>query len=129
MGRIQGTTGVSRIYRFPLTVLEEFNGTGRLTERRTLRQLALPAEAQGAAFDRNGNLWITASSSRFGMLYKLNPQTGERLASYEMVIGIEDIGFDDTGALWSVSEAGSQRWLQWPKTFPIVFALDVSRLK
>ena len=119
----------SKIYRFPLTILDEFNRTRSLTEDRALTALAVPAEAQGAAFDRDGNLWITSSSSRFGMLYKLNPKTGEKLASYEMVVGIEDIGFDAEGKLWSVSEAGSQRWSRWSTLFPILFRLDVSRLK
>lgn len=119
----------SKVYRFALTIFEDFNGTGRLTEDRALRALAVPAEAQGAAFDREGSLWITSSSSRFGMLYKLNPKTGEKLASYEMVIGIEDIGFDAEGGLWSVSEAGSQRWFRWSKTYPIIFLLDISRLR
>lgn len=45
-----------------------------------------------------------------------------------MVIGIEDVEFDDDGKLWSVSEAGSQRWLYWPQTFPVLFQIDVSRL-
>jgi hypothetical protein len=119
----------SKFYRFALTVLDEFNGTGRLTEQRALTTLPVPTQAQGAAFDLDGNLWVTSSSSRFGMLYKLNPKTGEKLASYEMIIGIEDIGFDAGGTLWSVSEAGSQRWLQWSKTFPIVFQMDLSRLR
>ncbi|KPK87496.1 MAG: hypothetical protein AMJ94_16815 [Deltaproteobacteria bacterium SM23_61] len=119
----------SKIYRFALTIFDEFNGTGRLTEQRALTTLAVPTRAQGAAFDRDGNLWVTSSGSQFGMLYKLNPKTGEKLASYEMIIGIEDIGFDSAGRLWSVSEAGSQRWLQWSKTFPIVFQMDISRLR
>ena len=121
--------GKSKVYRFAVTILDELNGAGSLTEARALAAIAVPAEAQGAAFDREGNLWITSSSSRFGMLYKLSPRTGEKLATYEMVIGIEDIGFDPEGRLWSVSEAGSQRWSRWPQIFPLVFRLDVSRLR
>lgn len=119
----------SKVYRFTLTIFEEFNGRDGLSEGRALTVLSIPAAAQGAAFDRQGHLWITSSGSRFGTLYKLNAKTGERLASYDMVIGIEDIGFDAEGRLWSVSEAGSQRWLRWSKTFPIVFQLEVSRLR
>lgn len=119
----------SKVYRFPLKILDDFNGTGLVTEDRALTALAVPAEAQGAAFDREGNLWITSSSNRFGMLHKLNPRTGQKLASYEMVIGIEDIGVDADGRLWAVSEAGSQRWSRWSQTFPIIFLLDISRLR
>jgi len=119
----------SKVFRFALTVFDELNGTGSLTEARALSVIAVPAESQGAAFDREGTLWITASSSRFGRLYKLDPKTGEKRASWEMVIGIEDIGFDAAGRLWAVSEAGSQRWSRWSKAFPIVFQLDVTRLR
>jgi len=72
---------------------------------------------------------LTASSSKHGRLFKLDPKTGSILTRYEMVIGIEDIGFDSDGKLWSVSEAGSQRWLKWSKIFPVLFQLDVSKLK
>jgi hypothetical protein len=60
------------------------------------------------------------------MLHKLDRRTGDKLASYEMVAGIEDIGFDAEGSLWSVSDAGSRRWLRWSTTFPIVLQLDMS---
>lgn len=46
-----------------------------------------------------------------------------------MVIGMEDISFDDQGRLWSVSEAGSLRWQQWSKTFPLLFRVDLDKLK
>jgi sugar lactone lactonase YvrE len=119
----------SKIYRLALSIFDDFNFKGTLTEKKALSSLTIPVEAQGAAFDPLGNLWVTASSSKFGLLYRLNPKTGEKLASYEMVIGIEDIGFDADGKLWSVSEAGSKRWLKWSKTFPIVFQVDLSKLK
>jgi hypothetical protein len=51
------------------------------------------------------------------------------IAQHELVIGTEDLEFDDQGRLWSVSEAGSQRWIKWSKTYPVVFQLDLSRLK
>jgi hypothetical protein len=43
--------------------------------------------------------------------------------------GIEDIAFDGAGRLWASSEAGSRRWSAWPTYFPLVFAIDVNRLK
>jgi hypothetical protein len=121
--------GNSRIYRLPLTIFTEAASTPSITEERALSARAVPPESQGAAFDREGRLWISASSSRFGRLSRLDPKTGAVLASYEMMIGIEDIGFDAEGRLWSVSEAGSQRWSRWAATYPIVFQLDIAGLK
>jgi len=100
-----------------------------VNENIAVRTIPIPVEAQGAAFDKEGNLWITASSSKFGTLYKLDATTGRSLFSYEMVIGIEDLAFDDEGRLWSVSEAGSIRWQRWSKTFPLLFRIDLNKLK
>lgn len=119
----------SRLYRFPLSIFEEFSGKGVLTEDRALAALPVPKEAQGAAFGPGGSLWTTSSGSRFGKLYKLHPKTGAVLASHEMAAGIEGIAFDGEGKLWSVSEAGSQRWSRWTTTFPIVFRVDVEKLR
>ena len=72
---------------------------------------------------------MTFSSSKYGQLQKVDPNSGKVLGEYEMVIGIEDIGFDEDGRLWSVSEAGSLRWSRWAKTFPVIFEMDVTKLK
>jgi hypothetical protein len=72
---------------------------------------------------------MTFSSSKYGQIQKVDLNSGKVLAQYEMVIGIEDIGFDEDGRLWSVSEAGSLRWSKWSKTFPVVFQIDVTKLK
>jgi sugar lactone lactonase YvrE len=92
------------------------------------KRLPVPLNAQGAAFDRSGALWITRSGARFGELVKLDPKTGQELARYPMPAGIEDISFDAEGRLWSVSEAGSRRWLDWPTFYPVIFRFDVARL-
>ncbi len=112
----------------PLTVFDTHNGK-TVNETATSRSIALPPEAQGAAFDKAGNLWISASGSRFGQLSRLDSKTGQTLLSFEMVIGMEDIAFDDEGRLWSVSEAGSLRWQKWSKTFPVLFRVDPGKLK
>lgn len=114
--------------RITLSVVETHNGKA-VDEAAAIRSIPLPREAQGAAFDKAANLWITASNSRFGLLYRLDCKTGRAASSYEMVIGIEDIAFDDEVRLWSVSEAGSLRWQRWSKTFPVLFRVDPSKLK
>lgn len=112
----------------PLTVFDTHNGK-TVNETAASRSIPLPPAAQGAAFDKAGNLWISASGSRFGQLSRLDSKTGQTLSSFEMVIGIEDIAFDDEGRLWSVSEAGSLRWQKWSKTFPVIFRVDPGKLK
>ncbi len=112
----------------PLSVFETHNGKA-INEDIASKSYSIAAIGQGAAFDQQGNLWMTFSNSKHGELQKVNPNSGEVLARYEMVIGIEDLGFDQNGKLWSVSEAGSLRWSNWSKTFPIVFQMDVTKLK
>lgn len=112
----------------PLSVFETHNGK-TINEDIASKSYSIAAIAQGAAFDQQGNLWMTFSNSKQGELQKVNPNSGEVLAQYEMVIGIEDLGFAPNGRLWSVSEAGSLRWSNWSETFPIVFQMDVTKLK
>ena len=112
----------------PISIFETQNGK-TIKEDVALKTFPIAAEANGAAFDKLGNLWITLSSSKHGDLQKIDPASGKVLAQYDMVIGIEDLGFDEDGRLWSVSEAGSLRWSRWSKTFPVIFQIDVSKLK
>lgn len=128
VGSFEKDAAKAKGHFLPLSVFETDNGN-TVDESAAVRSIPLPQEAQGAAFDKAGNLWITASSNRFGSLYRLDKETGRVAASYEMVIGIEDIAFDDQGRLWSVSEAGSLRWQWWSKTFPVLFRVDPGKLK
>lgn len=112
----------------PFSLFDSHHGK-TVKEESATSSFQIAAEAQGAAFDKQGNLWLTFSSSRYGLLQKVDPKSGKMLAQYEMVIGIEDLGFDERGRLWSVSEAGSIRWSKWSKTFPVLFELDVGKLK
>jgi len=112
----------------PLSIFDGHDKKG-VDEVVAVRTISIPVESQGAAFDKEGNLWIAAGNSKFGTLYKLDVKTGLVLSSHEMVIGIEDLAFDDEGILWSVSEAGSIRWKKWAKTYPLLFRIDLNKLK
>lgn len=57
------------------------------------------------------------------------PIPGAVLGQHEVMIATEDLEFDGEGWLWTVSEAGSQRWSKWSATYPLVFQLDLSKLK
>lgn len=94
------------------------------------RSLPLPLRAQGATFDRSGGLWISESSgNRPAFLHRLDSTTGAVLASHPAPGGIEDLGCSRDGKLWSVSEAGSQRWSRWNTFYPLVFEIDPGKLQ
>ena len=63
--------------------------------------LPIAAHAQGAAFDRDGFLWLALSNSTFGRLQKVDARDGKVLAEYDMPIGLEDIELDTEGKLWT----------------------------
>ncbi len=102
---------------------------GVLDERAAQRAMPIAFQTQGAAFAADGALWLTQSGSTFGRLQRLDPATGEVTASFAMPAGIEDIEFAADGRLWLVSEAGSRRWNEWATFFPLLFAVDVARLR
>lgn len=118
----------ARGFFLPLSLFDTHAGAV-LTPADASRIIAVPALAQGAAFDRDGSLWMTFSNSKTGALKKLDAASGAVLASFDMVIGIEDISFDAQGRLWTVSEAGSLRWSRWSHSYPVLFSIDPARLR
>jgi hypothetical protein len=128
IGSSEKDASEAKAFFLPVSIFEDHNGK-TIKEDIATRSFPIAAEAQGATFDRKGNLWMTFSNSKHGELQKVDPATGKVLAQYDMVIGIQDISFDDDGRLWSVSEAGCLRWSKWSKTYPLVFQMDVTKLK
>jgi hypothetical protein len=113
------------LWRIPQTALSK----SEISEADAAETLPAPSSAQGLAFDRQGQMWVTTSGSREGAIHKVDRRTGQVQATYAAPAGIEDIAFDGSGRLWASSEAGSRRWSAWSTFFPLVFALDVNRLK
>ena len=118
------THGAPRLYKFPFEALKP-----EISEADATASVAMPLRAQGAAFDPAGRLWITRSSGSFGELVQVDSASGAIAARFPMPAGTEDIGFDAEGRLWTVSEAGSRRWLSWATFFPVVFQVDIGRLR
>jgi len=117
----------SHMYRLSPRIFDEFDRR-TVDEREALGSIAIPLEAQGAAFARDGDLWLSASNSKWGRLYRLDP-SGKVKAEYEMTAGLEGLAFDSGGHLWALSESGSRKYLYWGTAFPFVFEIDVSRLR
>jgi hypothetical protein len=128
IGAYEKNTTDSNGYYLPFALFDSHNGKS-INETMASRSIPLPLQSQGAAFDHNGVLWITSSNGQFGLLSRLDSKTGAVHARYEMVNGIEDIGFDDEDKMWSVSESGSIRWRNRSVTFPVIFRIETQRLK
>jgi hypothetical protein len=117
----------SKGHYLPLSIFSTHDGR-TVDQSNAIATIPLPPLAQGATFDKAGNLWITSSSSRLGALYRVDAKTGAIASRYEIVIGVEGMAFDDDGLLWSISEAGSLRWQRWSHAFPVVFRFDPGKL-
>jgi hypothetical protein len=117
----------SRMYRLPSALFDSLDGQS-IDHARATDSIPVPLESQGAAFDRDGSLWTSASNGKWGKLYHL-ARDGRVLATHEMTAGLEDMDFDSRGRLWAVSESGTRKYLSWPTRFPFVFAIDVARLR
>jgi hypothetical protein len=93
-----------------------------------------PRPCPGRGGRRRG-LWIARSDWNWGTLDRLDPATGAPQRRYEIAPGTEGIAFGNAGRLWAVSEAGSRHIYAYPflglfqPFFPLVFALDLSRLE
>jgi DNA-binding beta-propeller fold protein YncE len=117
----------ARMFRVDSRLFDDYDGQ-TVNEARALEAIPVPLEAQGAAFDKRGNLWVSASNSRWGKLYRLDRQ-GNVKAQYDMVAGLEDLTVDDAGRLWGLSESGTRKYRDWETRFPYIFQIDVDKLK
>ncbi len=104
-------------------------GDGVLDERAVRRALPIADQVQGVAVAADGFIWLTQSDGKFGRLSRIDPETGREVAAYAMPAGIEDLEFGPDGRLWTVSEAGSQRWRGWSTFYPLVFSVDPEALR
>jgi hypothetical protein len=117
----------ARLFRLDPRLFDDHDGK-TVKEDRAGESIPVPLEAQGAAFDRDGNLWVSASSGKFGKLYRLD-RKGAVQAEYAMVPGLEDLAVDDQGQLWGLSESGTRKYLHWDTRYPFIFRIDPARLK
>jgi sugar lactone lactonase YvrE len=116
--------GPGHIHKFPFATLK-----AELGDADAALVIPLPERSQGAAFDAQGRLWTTQSSGSFGSITVINAADGAMIRRYDAPAGIEDASFDGHGRLWSLSEAGSKRWNGWAQFYPLLFRIDVGKLR
>jgi hypothetical protein len=126
--------GPGRLFRFTAASLARLSDGETLEASQAATVLIIPDHAQGAAIG-GGQLWIARSDWNWGTIERLDPVTGVPERRYEIAPGTEGIAFGNAGRLWAVSEAGSRHVYDHPflalfqSFFPLVFALDLSRLE
>jgi sugar lactone lactonase YvrE len=126
--------GPGRLFHFTMATLARLSDGETLEASHAAMMLSIPDHAQGAAIG-GGGLWIARSDWNWGTLDRLDPITGALQRRYEIAPGTEGIAFGNAGRLWAVSEAGSRHIYDHPVLrlfqpfFPLVFALDLSRLE
>lgn len=118
----------AKLHRLKTTVFDEQDGA-TIDEKHAAETMPSPPLGQGMAFQGKDAIWIAASSSQIGWLHKLERAGGKVAATYDTIIGIEGIAFDGEGRLWAVSEAGAKKYLKWRLHFPVIFAIDLSKLE
>ncbi|MGZ5594900.1 MAG: hypothetical protein ACXWF0_19105 [Usitatibacter sp.] len=117
----------ARMFRLDPRLFDDYEGQ-TVKEERAVESIPVPLEAQGAAFDKEGNLWVSASNGKWGKLYRLD-RKGNVQAQYEMTAGLEDLTVDSRGRLWGLSESGTRKYMHWPTRFPFIFEIDTAKLK
>jgi hypothetical protein len=117
----------ARMFRLDARLFDDHDGQ-TVHENRALESIPVPLEAQGAAFGKAGDLWVSASNGSWGRLYRLDRQ-GHVTATYQMVAGLEDLTVDDSGRLWGLSESGTRKYLHWATHFPYIFQIDTGKLQ
>ena len=118
---------LARMFRLDPRLFEAYDGR-TVQQERALESIPVPLEAQGAAFDQAGNLWVSASNGQWGKLYRLDRQ-GRVQAEYAMVAGLEDLTVDERGQLWGLSESGTRKYIAWETRFPFLFRIDTTQLR
>jgi len=117
-----------RLYRVPLEVVFVRGRTPPLLPRDATHSLRIPLLVQGVTFDRENQLWLSASVQKEGWLYRVAVEDGRVLARHAMPPGIEDLAATSAGRIWSVGECGSKRWLKSATFYPLLFEIDPTRL-
>ncbi len=132
----------SRAYKLDPNIFTLYNGS-TIDKLVAKTSIPIPLLANGMGIDHDGAMWITGSNSQHGILYKLDITKGCQASSatecivpgsntspphYNIPIGSEDLSFDETGKLWTVSESGCLQYRSWLYSYAFVYQIDTSKL-
>ena len=120
----------SNAFQLPADFFDRYDGQ-TVDEKVAVASMPIPAESQGIAFDKAGNVWTTSSrSNTMSKIYRLD-RSGKVTGEYEAPIGMEGIDFDSSGRLWGMTESGTRKYLRWGErfNFPFVFAIAPAKLR
>jgi sugar lactone lactonase YvrE len=124
-----------RLFRFDTAVLDRTEDGAMLMPEQASANMVIPMNAQGAAFDPAGKLWVARSGLKWGELVRLDPNSGQIERSYSFVPGIEGVAFDAAGRMWAASEAGVRHYFDTSPAaaavpfYPLVFSAGTAKLK
>lgn len=109
------TRGPGRIFKFESGALRALRHNEPLLAEMAVRQVAIPAYAQGAAIDPNGQLlWVARSAVGWGAVDTVDLKSGAVIQRHAALPGLEGIAFDAADRLWGVSEAGARHVYDHP---------------
>ena len=112
-----------RAYKLNPDIFTQYNGS-TIDKSVAITSIPIPLLANGMGIDHDGAMWVTGSNSEHGILYKLDINKGCHANSktecivpgsntspphYNIPIGSEDLSFDETGKLWTLSESGCKQ--------------------
>ncbi|MBI3515532.1 MAG: hypothetical protein HY060_15955 [Proteobacteria bacterium] len=124
-----------QIVRIDLATVKDLRDGATVTAAMAGKPVPIPSDAQGAAFDRDGRLWVARSDIGWARLVRLDPATGAIEADYAVPAATEGIAFAADGRLWAVSEAGARRFYEFLPArmlfpfYPLIYAIDPPALR
>ena len=124
----RATDDAPRLYRVLVDKIFGAAVTSPLQPRDATHSMPIPLLVQGAVFDAQDKLWLSASVQKEGWLYRVAVDDGRVLATYSMPAGIEGLAATTAGRIWAVGECGSRRWLASPTFYPLIFEMDLTSL-
>jgi hypothetical protein len=126
--------GPGRLFRFTAATLARLSDGETLGASQAASVLTIPDHAQGAAIG-GGGLWIARSDWSWGPLDRLTLRPARRSAAMKSRLVPRALPSAVPGNCGAVSEAASRHIYDDPflglfePFFPLVFALDLSRLE